>query len=122
MARAAYDTFSDHKHHRTTVKEFEDNLETNLKVIIDEIITESWKPAEYTEKIIYEKNSANFYGGKGGYSEGIWKSAIDKIVLYVCGLTKTHIFLLSGDNSHLPFVPLKSVFICSFILSYPYSC
>lgn len=55
MARAAYNTFSDHKHHRTTVKEFEDNLETNLKVIIDEIITESWKPAEYTEKIIYEK-------------------------------------------------------------------
>ena len=28
------------------------------------------------------KNSANFYGGKGGYSEGIWKSTID--TLYVC--------------------------------------
>ena len=25
-----------------------------------------------------------YYGGNGGYSEGIWKSAIDKIVLYVC--------------------------------------
>ena len=24
------------------------------------------------------------YGGNGGYSEGIWKSAIDKIALYVC--------------------------------------
>ena len=30
------------------------------------------------------ENSADFYGGKGGYSEGIWKSTIDKIALYVC--------------------------------------
>lgn len=31
-----------------------------------------------------DENSADFYGGKGGYSEGIWKSTIDKIALYVC--------------------------------------
>ena len=30
------------------------------------------------------ENSADFYGGKGGYSEGIWKSTIDKNALYVC--------------------------------------
>mgnify|MGYP002764950940 FL=1 len=30
------------------------------------------------------KNSDDYYGGKGGYSEGIWKSTIDKIALYVC--------------------------------------
>lgn len=31
-----------------------------------------------------DQNSANDNGGKGGYSEGIWKSTIDKIALYVC--------------------------------------
>ena len=31
-----------------------------------------------------DENFADFYGGKGGYSEGIWKSTIDKIALYVC--------------------------------------
>lgn len=31
-----------------------------------------------------DENRAGSYGGKGGYSEGIWKSTIDKIALYVC--------------------------------------
>ena len=55
IARAAYDTFSEHKHHRSNVQEFEHDLENNLKVIISEIISEDWIPAEYKEKIIYEK-------------------------------------------------------------------
>lgn len=55
IARAAYDTFSEHKHNRSTVQEFEHDLENNLKVIISEIISEDWIPAEYKEKIIYEK-------------------------------------------------------------------
>ena len=31
-----------------------------------------------------DENRVGSYGGKGGYSEGIWKSTIDKIALYVC--------------------------------------
>ena len=31
-----------------------------------------------------DKISDDYYGGKGGYSEGIWKCTIDKIALYVC--------------------------------------
>ena len=29
-----------------------------------------------------DKISDDYYGGKGGYSEGIWKCTIDKIALY----------------------------------------
>ena len=31
-----------------------------------------------------DEHTADSYGGKGGYSEGIWKCTIDKIALYVC--------------------------------------
>lgn len=43
-------------------------------------------------------NSADFYGGKGGYSEGIWKCTIDIIALYVCVGQLGNLYSLSYNN------------------------
>ena len=54
-ARKAYDNYSDQKHSRDYVMAFDDDLEHNLKKIVQQIVDESWQPQGYTEKVIFER-------------------------------------------------------------------
>lgn len=54
-ARAAYDTYSNHKHSRDYVRKFESDLERNLQIIVDSIRTEDWQPKGYRRKVVFEK-------------------------------------------------------------------
>lgn len=56
-ARAAYDTYSYHKHNRDYVQRFDEQLERNLQAIIDSIATEEWQPKGYKRKVIFEKKT-----------------------------------------------------------------
>lgn len=53
--RAAFDNYSDQKHKRRTVKEYEENLELNLGLVMQQLIDESWQPAPYTRKVVFER-------------------------------------------------------------------
>lgn len=56
-ARAAYDTYSYHKHNRDYVQRFDEQLERNLQAIINSIATEEWQPKGYKRKVIFEKKT-----------------------------------------------------------------
>lgn len=56
-ARKAYDTYSSHKHSRDYVREFESDLERNLRIIVDGIANEEWKPKGYKRKVIFERKT-----------------------------------------------------------------
>ena len=53
--RAAFDNYSDQKHKRRTVKEYDERLDLNLGLVLKQLIDESWQPAPYTKKVIYER-------------------------------------------------------------------
>ena len=57
MANAykAYDNYSDQKHHREYVQEYEKQLQGNLQLVVDMIIDESWQPKGYREEYIFER-------------------------------------------------------------------
>jgi hypothetical protein len=54
-AQKAYDNFSDNKHNRDYVKVYEARLQENLEMAVRLIADESWVPAGYKEKTIFEK-------------------------------------------------------------------
>lgn len=54
-ARQAYDNFSEHKHNRDYVKDYETRLQMNLEEAVALIVDESWKPEGYREKFIFTK-------------------------------------------------------------------
>lgn len=56
-ARAAYDTYSSHKHGRDYVMKFEEHLESNLQMIVDSIRRDDWHPKGYKRKVIFEKKT-----------------------------------------------------------------
>lgn len=54
-AYKAYDNYSDQKHHRQYVQEYEKQLQGNLQLVVDMIIDESWQPEGYREEYIFER-------------------------------------------------------------------
>lgn len=56
-ARAAYDTYSNHKHSRDYVIKYDENLEQNLQEVVDSLKTELWHPKGYHRKVIFEKKT-----------------------------------------------------------------
>ncbi len=53
--RQAYENFSDGKHHRKSIRDYEKNLEYNLARIQQELISEEWTPGDYVSKTVYER-------------------------------------------------------------------
>lgn len=53
--RQAFENYSDQKHKRRTVKEYEENLDTNVQIVLQQLIDESWQPAPYTKKVVFER-------------------------------------------------------------------
>lgn len=51
----AYDNYSDQKHSRDYVREFEADLDNRLKEIRRQIIDETWQPKGYKSKVIFER-------------------------------------------------------------------
>lgn len=56
-AREAFDRYANGKHKRREVKEYEKNLEANLRLVLSDIINETFEPKGYKEKIIFEKKT-----------------------------------------------------------------
>ena len=54
-ARAAFDKYSDGKHKRRDIREFEEHLDENLRLVLDDIINETFEPEGYKDKVIFEK-------------------------------------------------------------------
>lgn len=54
-ARRAYDKFSDMKHSRRNVQDFDRQLEENLQRVVEMIADESWQPHGYREEYIFER-------------------------------------------------------------------
>lgn len=56
-AYKAYDNYSDQKHSRKYVQAYDANLQHNLEEVVRQIADESWSPAGYTEKIIFDRKT-----------------------------------------------------------------
>ena len=56
-AAKAYENFSDQKHNRDYVKDYDTHLQENLERVVALIVDESWRPGGYTEKVIFEKKA-----------------------------------------------------------------
>lgn len=54
-AQRAYDKYSDGKHKRYDIIEYEQDLDANLRLVLDDIINETFVPAGYKKKVIFEK-------------------------------------------------------------------
>lgn len=54
-AYQAYEKYSDQKHSRDYVKEFDDHLQEKLEEIVGMIIHETWIPGGYKERVIFER-------------------------------------------------------------------
>ena len=53
--RDAFENFSRGKHHRAAIKEYEADLDENVRVVLADIINETFEPQGYKEKVIHEK-------------------------------------------------------------------
>ena len=53
--RAAFENYSEQKHKRRTVREYEENLELHLGVVLQQLIDESWQPSPYIRKVVFER-------------------------------------------------------------------
>lgn len=54
-AREAYANFSDGKHKRASIREFDENLDENIRVVLDDIINETFFPKGYKNAHIFKK-------------------------------------------------------------------
>ncbi|MBO5058041.1 MAG: hypothetical protein J6C05_09080 [Prevotella sp.] len=54
-AQRAYDKYSDGKRKRRDIIEYEKDLDANLRLVLDDIINETFVPAGYKKKVIFEK-------------------------------------------------------------------
>lgn len=54
-ARRAYDNYSDSKHNRGYVREYDADLERNLENVVMMIADETWVPEGYTPKVIFNR-------------------------------------------------------------------
>lgn len=54
-AREAFEKFADGKHKRRDIRKFEQQLDDNLRLVLDDIINETFEPQGYQEKVIFEK-------------------------------------------------------------------
>lgn len=53
--RKAFENYSDQKHKRRTVREYEEHLDRNIRLALQQLKDESWQPAPYTKKVIFER-------------------------------------------------------------------
>ena len=53
--RDAFEKFSRGKHNRAAIKEYEADLDENVRVVLADIINETFEPQGYKEKVIHEK-------------------------------------------------------------------
>ena len=53
--RKAFDNYSKQKHKRRNVREYEELLDMNVQIVLQQLIDESWIPAPYTKKVIFER-------------------------------------------------------------------
>ena len=56
-AKDAFDKYADGKHKRNDVKMFEKDLDANLRLVLDDIINETFMPQGYKEEIIFDKKT-----------------------------------------------------------------
>ena len=54
-ARKAFDNYSDGKHNRRDIREYEKDIDANLRLVLDDIINETFEPEGYRDKVIFEK-------------------------------------------------------------------
>lgn len=54
-ARAAFEKYADGKHKRRDISAFEKELDANLRLVLDDIINETFNPQGYRDKVIFEK-------------------------------------------------------------------
>lgn len=53
--RAAWDSFSDQKHKRKNIRQYERNLDDNLARVLHDLTDESWYPSDYIRKDVMER-------------------------------------------------------------------
>jgi hypothetical protein len=53
--RLAWENYSDGKGKRQTIQDFEKSLDSNLQLILDELINGEWSPSPYKDKVIFER-------------------------------------------------------------------
>ncbi len=53
--RQAFDNYSDQKHKRRMVMEYEKALDDNIQLALRQLCDESWQPAPYVRKVVYER-------------------------------------------------------------------
>lgn len=53
--RAAWDSFSDQKHKRKNIRQYERNLDDNLARVLQDLTDESWYPSDYIRKDVMER-------------------------------------------------------------------
>ena len=54
-ARDAFEKYADGKHKRHDIMDYEKDLDANLRLVLDDIINETFEPHGYKEKVIFEK-------------------------------------------------------------------
>lgn len=59
IVREAFEAYSRRKHKRRAVREYEDSLDFNLSLVLQQIIDESWKPSPYKRKVVCERKRRN---------------------------------------------------------------
>ena len=65
-ARRAYDNYSDSKHNRGYVREYDADLERNLENVVMMIADETWVPEGYTPKVIFNRKPLFRSRSQGG--------------------------------------------------------
>ena len=53
--RQAFEKFADGKHKRHDIQEFESEIDENLRLVLNDIINETFEPDGYRDKVIFEK-------------------------------------------------------------------